>query len=111
MVDGNQRPVELAGVEGVDSETFLFAKSDAGHGHGWRSSHVFTFIAEYMGPINRQRHMVLERVVKIRLVIRDETTSTSTPGIYNGAANGKHLGMARNSETNHVQILVEHPYG
>ena len=71
MVTGNQRLVELAGVEGVDSEAFFFAKWDAGHGHGWRSLHVFTFIAEYMGPINRQRHMVLERVVKIRLVIRD----------------------------------------
>ena len=80
----------------------------------WSWLKVCTFIVENMGPMNRQRHMVLECDVKIRLVIRNETTSTSTPGIYNGAANGEHLGMARNNVTNHViilhvQILMEHP--
>lgn len=34
MATGNQRLLELAGVEGVDSQILFFTESDAGHGHG-----------------------------------------------------------------------------
>ena len=115
MATGNQRLVELAGVEGVEcqinfillrNQLLVMVMAESLHIHC--GTHGANQSAKTHDPRTCWK-------LEVWLAIPNETTSTSTPGIYDGAANGEHVGMARNNVTNHVSYmlqcsdLVEHP--
>ena len=115
MATGNQRLVELAGVEGVECQiNFILLRNQLLVMVMAESLHIHcgTHGANQSAKTHDARTCWK---LEVWLAIPNETTSTSTSGIYDGAANGEHVGMARNNVTNHVSYmlqcsdLVEHP--